>query len=85
MTLIFGMMFTVSNVLCEPEAFYLFVLSHGESGGRILTDHFKISAQADTNFVFELQTYTTSDVWSSLADLKVLQSSTKILLFAVRK
>jgi hypothetical protein len=68
---------------CKPELLYLFVLSHGEAGGKILTDHFKITTTQQKNFVFALETYTTSDVWNGLSSLDLLNSCTKLLFFAV--
>jgi hypothetical protein len=63
---------------------YLFVLSHGESGGKILTDHFKMKASGEKNsFVFSLETYNTSDIWDSLGGLQFLSGCTKLLFFAV--
>jgi hypothetical protein len=40
------------GLLCEPpELFLLFVLSHGESGGKILTNHFKPKLTEQNKFV----------------------------------
>jgi hypothetical protein len=67
-----------------PELFYIFILSHGESGGKILTDHLDPSLRNDASIVvLPLETYTTSDVWDSLADLHYFRTSTKLLFFAV--
>ena len=69
---------------CEPpELFILFVLSHGESGGKILTDHLKPKLAEQKHFVLALETYRTSDIWNSLMDLNVLKSSMKIIFLAV--
>jgi hypothetical protein len=32
-----------------PKVLFLYVLSHGESGGKILRDHFKIKASVEKN------------------------------------
>jgi hypothetical protein len=71
---------------CEPpELFFLFVLSHGESGGIILTDHLKPKLAEQKHFVLALETYRTCDIWNSLVDLQILKSCLKVLFFAVSK
>jgi len=65
---------------CQPDAFVLLILSHGENCGVILTDKLvEGSSPKDPKF----ETYTTSDVWNGLADLELLKSRPKIILFGV--
>jgi hypothetical protein len=64
----------------RPSIFCLFILSHGKSGGIILTDHLVYSSLArDSNF----DSYSTSDVWEALASISELQNCPKILFLAV--
>jgi Caspase domain len=58
----------------RPSIFCLFILSHGESGGIVLTNHL-----VDSNF----DSYSTSDVWEALASISELQNCPKILFLAV--
>jgi len=68
-----------------PELLYLFVLSHGECGGRILTDHLEITPSKPAHFVLALESYNTSDIWSGLADVEFFKTCTKIICLAVSK
>lgn len=64
----------------RPSIFCLFILSHGESGGIILTNHLVDRSKArDSNF----DSYSTSDVWEALASIYELQNCPKILFLAV--
>lgn len=71
------MSFADEESIDPPENFYLFILSHGKSGGKILTDHF------ETNTSLTLESYNTKDVWTSLAELEYLKLCNKLLFFAV--
>jgi hypothetical protein len=78
------MCFADEALIDLPEMFYLFILSHGESGGKILTDHFKIKANVKREFILTLESYSTIEVWNSLSDLQLLKSCTKIIFLAVK-
>lgn len=76
--ILLNMSFAEEESIDPPENFYLFILSHGKSGGKILTDHFETNAS-----VSSLESYNTKDVWTSLAELEYFRSCNKLLFFAV--
>jgi hypothetical protein len=63
----------------RPSIFCLFILSHGESGGIILTNHLADNSKRSKIF----DSYSTSDVWEALASIYELQDCPKILFLAV--
>jgi len=69
----------------------VFILSHGHRNGVIYTDHkvdepkIVASTSADTSDKHEFQTFTTTEVLTSLKLLKGFESSLKIVFFGVRQ
>ncbi|CAB3381721.1 Hypothetical predicted protein [Cloeon dipterum] len=63
-----------------PEAFVLFVLSHGTSDGRIYTDHLSADSSVEES---KYEHYFTSDVWNGLHEKNMpkLSNCLKILVF----
>lgn len=65
----------------RPLIFCVIILSHGDSGGIILTDHTLVDAETEDN---KFDSYLTSDVWNALASIDMLRDCPKILFFAVK-
>jgi hypothetical protein len=83
---LFNYIISDDGFTCDPpELFLLFVLSHGESGGKILTDHINPKLAEQKNRFLALETYHTCDLWNSLVDVQLLKTCMKILFLAVSK
>lgn len=65
---------------CQPEVLLLFVLTHGEAGGVILTD--QLLQGCDLAYP-KFDSYTTQDMWNSLSRLDLLKRRPKVLFMAV--
>jgi hypothetical protein len=65
---------------CQPEVLLLFVLTHGEKGGVILSDHLLQGCdQGNPKF----DSYTTQNLWNGLSSLEVLHQIPKVMFLAV--
>jgi hypothetical protein len=62
----------------QPTEFFLFVLSHGEAGGVVLTSH-----PSKTEDARSFDSYSTSDIWNALDSIPALKLCPKILFLAV--
>jgi hypothetical protein len=70
-------------LLSHPEALFIFILSHGQSAGVILTDKIKQDKESTCSKNYNFETYTANDIWRNLAKLEFLDHCLKVLFLGV--
>jgi len=63
----------------------VFVLSHGDKNGVILTDHKRDNRElGNSSRSLEFETFTTTEVLTRIQNLRIFKESLKLIFFGVR-